>query len=217
MRTITKVIIAGLLVGYLATRRSSGFSSFTGGSDKAIDKLSDATIRQIDERVRRDFAAALRPAMIDGDIVTGPRMAAFLAQILHETGGFQFMYELASGDAYEGRTDLGNTQPGDGRRYKGRGFIQLTGRINYRQAGNDLGLDLENNPDLAARADIAAKTAVWFWSKKRLNARADNGDITGITRAINGGLHGLAERKRLYENAIIALGVGAGGDGVAPV
>jgi len=167
--------------------------------------VTDALLRQIDPRVRMSFASALAPAMAEGDIVTAPRIAAFLAQILHETAGFQFLTELASGEAYEGRKDLGNTQPGDGRRFKGRGFIQLTGRANYREAGSALGVPLEASPELAARPDIGARTAVWFWTKKRLNAKADVGDFVGITRAINGGTNGLTDRQRLYDAAQRAL------------
>jgi putative chitinase len=141
-----------------------------------------------------------------GGIDTAPRIAAFLGQLLHETAGFQFLVELASGQAYEGRLDLGNVQPGDGPRYKGRGFIHLTGRANYREAGDALDLPLEERPELAERPDIAARVAVWFWNKKRLSPKADAGDIVAITRAINGGTNGLAERQRLTESALRVLG-----------
>jgi putative chitinase len=170
-------------------------------SSKGSRVLTDELIKRIDPNVKKNYASALNPAMAAGSITTPPRVAAFLAQILHESGSFQFLRELASGAAYEGRKDLGNTQPGDGVRYKGRGFIQLTGRANFRSAGSDLGLDLENNPDLAEQPDIAARLAVWFWNKKNLNAKADAGDFVGITRAINGGTRGLQERTRLYESA----------------
>ncbi len=167
--------------------------------------LTDALLRRIDPRVRKNYAALLIPAMRDGSIDRPLREAAFLAQILHETAGFQFMAELASGSSYEGRKDLGNVQPGDGPRYKGRGFIQVTGRANYREAGKALGLDLEGDPAQALQPEVAARVAVWFWNKKGLNAKADAGDIVGITRSINGGTNGLSERKRLYEAALQAI------------
>lgn len=199
MKTTTKIAIAIGVFLFLSFRKArAGGMSLTG--------LTDDLIKRIDPRAKPGHARVLIPAMVAGDIVTPPRITAFLAQILHESGGFQFMRELASGQAYEGRADLGNTQPGDGVRYKGRGYIQLTGRANYTKAGKDLGLDLVNNPELVAEPAIAAKTAVWFWTQKRLNAKADAGDFIGITRAINGGTRGLEERTRFYEAAKAVFG-----------
>ena len=94
----------------------------------------------------------------------------FLGQVAHESGGFRYSEELASGAAYEWRRDLGNIYAGDGRRYKGRGFIQLTGRANYREAGRALGLDLINNPALAATDLNAARVAAWYWDSRDLNS-----------------------------------------------
>lgn len=195
MQTKTKIALALVVFAMFAATGARASSS------KGSRVLTDELIKRIDPNVRKNYASALNPAMAAGSITTPPRVAAFLAQILHESGSFQFLRELASGAAYEGRKDLGNTQPGDGVRYKGRGFIQLTGRANFRSAGSDLGLDLENNPDLAEQPDIAARLAVWFWNKKNLNAKADAGDFVGITRAINGGTRGLQDRTRLYESA----------------
>lgn len=196
MNLRTKLLLAAAGVVFLLAKKSSASSHPAPRAHSVL--VTDALLRQIDPRVRMSFASALAPAMAEGDITTVPRVAAFLAQVLHETAGFQFLTELASGDAYEGRKDLGNNQPGDGRRFKGRGFIQLTGRANYRAAGADLGLPLEANPDLALSPEVAASLAVWFWTRKRLNAKADAGDILGITKAINGGTNGLSERTRLY-------------------
>lgn len=195
MQTKTKIALALVVFAMFAATGARASSS------KGSRVLTDELIKRIDPNVKKNYASALNPAMAAGSITTPPRVAAFLAQILHESGSFQFLRELASGAAYEGRKDLGNTQPGDGVRYKGRGFIQLTGRANFRSAGSDLGLDLENNPDLAEQPDIAARLAVWFWNKKNLNAKADVGDFVGITRAINGGTRGLQDRTRLYESA----------------
>ena len=154
----------------------------------------------------------LEPAMREGGINTKLRKAAFIAQTAHESGGFYYREELASGDAYEGRLDLGNTQPGDGRRYKGRGYIQLTGRANYAEAGRDLGLDLLNFPELAAQPKNAARIAVWFWNKKGLNSLADQGPAAfdSITRRINGALRGKPQRDAIYQRALQILPEGNG-------
>lgn len=200
---------AGLIVLFYATKRKESQPMPTTPAAPRPTPgmvITDDMLRRIDSRVKASYAGVLGPAMLRGGIDTVPRMSSFLGQIMHETAGFQFLTELASGQAYEGRLDLGNNQPGDGRRFKGRGFIQLTGRANYRAAGADLDLPLETQPELAARPDIAALTAVWFWSKKRLNAKADAGDIVGVTKAINGGTNGLDERVRLTNNAERVLG-----------
>ncbi len=105
--------------------------------------------------------------------------------------------------AYGGR--MGNTEPGDGWRYIGRGLIQLTGRANYHAAGLALGLPLEAEPERAALPDEAALTAAWYWHEHGCNALADNRMIVAITRAVNGGTNGLADRQRLYALASAEL------------
>jgi len=142
-------------------------------------------------------------------IVLVTRAAAFIAQLAHESGEFRFMIEEASGEAYEGRKNLGNTSPGDGKKYKGRGWIQLTGKDNYFLAGAAIGQDLVNIPDLAAQPVIAAKVAVWYWLRHQLNVLADAGDFAGITRAINGGLNGIENRVAYYHRALEVLGAQA--------
>jgi putative chitinase len=136
---------------------------------------------------------------------TPTRAAHFIAQIAHESAGFMALIEYASGAAYEGRSDLGNTQPGDGKRYKGRGVIQLTGRANYRKAGAYLGLDLEKQPDLAAVPSVAYQTAAYYWLDRNINAHADRDDILAVTRAINGGTNGLKHRQQLLKSAKAAF------------
>lgn len=123
------------------------------------------------------------------------RLAHFMAQLIHESGSFVYMEEIASGAAYEGRTDLGNTQPGDGRRFKGRGPIQITGRDNYRKFGRKIGIDIESNPTIAAVPSIGLHLALEYWKDRNLNALADADDVEAITRKINGGTNGLADRK----------------------
>src|SRR5690606_25370634 len=102
--------------------------------------------------------------------------------------------------------DLGNAQPGDGRRYKGRGPIQLTGRANYRAAGKALGLPLEEQPELAAMPEHGFRIAAWYWTMRKLNPLADQGNFLAITVAINGGLNGYADRVRRRETAKKVLG-----------
>lgn len=123
------------------------------------------------------------------------RLVHFIAQLGHESDGFKAMEEYASGAAYEGRKDLGNVFAGDGRRYKGRGPIQITGRANYRQYGKALGIDLERYPELASNPCIGMQLALEYWKQRGLSAYADNDDILTITKRINGGTNGLADRK----------------------
>lgn len=146
---------------------------------------------------------ALREFEIDANAL---REAAFLAQLLHESGGFRYVRELASGVAYEGRADLGNTEPGDGARFKGRGLIQITGRSNYRDCGVALGLDLVEHPELLEQPVAACRSAAWFWASRGLNELADKEDFLRITKRINGGTNGWAERVRFYERAKEVLG-----------
>lgn len=138
---------------------------------------------------------------LEGACITenGLRMAHFFAQVGHESGGFRQFVELwgptPAQTRYEGRTDLGNVHPGDGKRYRGRGPIQITGRTNYRRFGQMLGLDLEGNPDLAATPTVGIRVACAYWLASRLNAAADRDDIEAVTRLINGGLNGIADRR----------------------
>jgi len=130
-----------------------------------------------------------------GILANANRLAHFIAQLAHESDNFRAMEEYASGAAYEGRADLGNTQPGDGKRYKGRGPIQLTGRANYRTYGRALGIDFERHPELVATPSIGLIVALRYWESKGLNAFADADDLTAITRRINGGTNGLNDRR----------------------
>jgi putative chitinase len=155
---------------------------------------------------RAEYLPHFIVACHEAAIVTPQRLAAFAAQLGHESGDLRWWEEIATGDAYEGRRDLGNTQPGDGRRYKGRGPIQLTGRANYRAAGAALGIDLERHPERANDPDVGFRVAAWYWSTRGLNELADVGDFTGITRRINGGLNGQADRVARLHRAVQALG-----------
>lgn len=138
------------------------------------------------------------------EVTTRLRLCHFLAQAAHETDGFRTLEEYG-GPAYfaryDGRRDLGNTQAGDGARYHGRGVFQLTGRWNYRRFGSLLGIDLEGRPELAKRPDISLAIAFAYWRERGLNAAADADDVVRVTKLINGGRNGLAERTRLLAAA----------------
>ena len=160
-----------------------------------------------------EYLSHINAALVEGSINTCHRKAAFLAQLAHESGQLVYMEEIASGAAYEGRLDLGNTQPGDGKRFKGRGPIQLTGRANYRAAGKALGLDLEAKPELVKTPEVGFRTSVWFWTVHQLNALADVGTLDSfrkITKKINGGTNGQADRENYWAKAKNTLGCGSG-------
>jgi putative chitinase len=139
------------------------------------------------------------------DITTRLRIAHFLGQTCHESAGFRTTEEFASGDRYEGNRDLGNTKPGDGRRYKGRGLLQLTGRANYREFGAKLGIDLEGDPERAAEPVLSLTIACEYWKKKRINVACDRDDVVAVTRLINGGQNGLPDRRTLTAKAKAAV------------
>lgn len=124
------------------------------------------------------------------------RQCHFLAQVLHESCGFKYTKELASGEAYEFRKDLGNTVKGDGVKYKGRGYIQITGKSNYSILSKTFGIDFLLNPELLEKLPYAILSAGWFWDLKQLNILADSDDIMTITRRVNGGLNGFEDRQK---------------------
>jgi putative chitinase len=147
------------------------------------------------------FLPYLNNTLDEFDISTPQRQRMFLAQIGHESGQLRYVQELASGTAYEGRKDLGNTSPGDGVRYKGRGLIQITGKSNYALLSLALGKPFVQNPELLEEDENACRSAGWFWYKRNLNALADLGLFQDITKRINGGLNGYADRYKLYQRA----------------
>jgi putative chitinase len=161
------------------------FARFGSGAERAQELALAANVH---------FAAA---GIMDSPL----RLAHFMAQLAHESGGFRYMEEIASGAAYEGRANLGNVQPGDGKRYKGRGPIQLTGRANYREYGRALGIDFESHPEIVALPSVGLMVACRYWTAKGLNALADADNVEAITRKVNGGLNGFAERKAYLAKA----------------
>lgn len=153
----------------------------------------------------QDWYPHVRAACLEYDIDAPERLAAFLAQIGHESGGFIYTRELwgptPAQERYEGRKDLGNTQPGDGSRFRGRGLIQITGRHNYQKAANALGVNVVDNPTLLESHALAARSAAWWWAEHGCNELADAGDFQALTRRINGGLNGLDDRLARWETA----------------
>jgi putative chitinase len=144
------------------------------------------------------YVDALSAKMAAYGINTPLRIAHFLAQVGHESGELRYCEEIASGEAYENRKDLGNTEQGDGRRFKGRGIIQLTGRANYVSYGKSRGIDYTTDEGaklVASDPETAIDVACWFWATHKLNDIADNDDVITITKRINGGLNGLDDRK----------------------
>ena len=145
------------------------------------------------------------------EINTPCRQAAFLAQVGHESCSLLFVREIwnpvqvPAQAGYEGRADLGNTEPGDGVRFLGRGPIQITGRANYQACGIALGLDLLSHPEWLEIPEHGASSAAWFWQSRALNQLADRGRFHSITRAINGGTNGEKDRDRRFALASKAL------------
>lgn len=151
--------------------------------------------------ISTDFA----PILDSYDINTYLRIAHFMGQVTHECAGFRTTEEFASGAAYEGRADLGNVHKGDGKRYKGRGLLQLTGRANYRRVGALLGMDLEGSPLLAGDPLVSLRIACEYWQDRKINTHCDNDDLIKVTRKVNGGLNGLSDRDSYLRKAKIAL------------
>ncbi|MBN8944562.1 MAG: glycoside hydrolase family 19 protein [Rhizobiales bacterium] len=174
--------------------------------------VTAATLRRISPVANAGIIDHLGPALTSafptGAITTDLRAAHFLAQAAHESDGFRTLVEYGGSgyfDRYDGRRDLGNVRPGDGARYRGRGIFQLTGRANYRLFGAKIGVDIERLPGRAAEPDISARTAIVYWGSRGLNAFADKDDLRAITRRINGGFNGLADRQARLIRAKAAL------------
>lgn len=170
---------------------------FPNASQKRVDHCVDAINR----------------TLLEYGANTPRRCSYFLAQIGHESGELLYTEEIASGAAYEGRLDLGNTQPGDGKKYKGRGLIQVTGKSNYILCGLALDLPLLENPELLSSMPYAALSAGWFFSNNNLWPLCDSGNFRILSYRINGGKepkdpNGWADRLRLLKNCEQVLGIG---------
>lgn len=188
-----------------------------GADDIKIDAdLLVATIGCTRQRAEK-FAEPLEAVRLRGEINTPERLAAFLAQIGHESTSLIDVRErwgpTPAQRRYEGRRDLGNLQPGDGERYMGRGLLQTTGRANYaalrdRLRADGIGCpDFEAEPETLEQPEWAALSAVDYWSMRKINDAADAGDFIRVTKLVNGGTNGLPDRKLRWERAKKALGL----------
>ena len=196
-----------------------------------LEQLS-SFFEDTDNEVLATFVDPINAAAEEFEINTPQRISMFLAQIGHESGGLTKLHENLNYKAarlsqifpkyfrnvdpddyahnpekianrvYASRMGNGDEDSGDGYRFRGRGAIQLTGRSNYTSCGESLGVDLINNPDYLETPEGAIRSAAWFWDQRGLNDYADNDDIVTVTKRINGGTIGLAERKELYEEAL---------------
>lgn len=165
--------------------------------------LNKADVKKVFYREPSDKQLSdLNECLIKNDILTPSRIAHFLSQTGHESGGLRWLTELSNGLAYEGRKDLGNTQPGDGQRYKGAGLLQLTGRYNYSKFAEFIG-----DPRVMEGCDYVASnypfsSAGWFWETRNINKMCDNGaSVRDITRVVNGGSRGLEDRIAYFKRA----------------
>lgn len=167
-------------------------------------------VPELSEAKANEMVGPLNDAMRQGGMNTPLRQAAFISQVAVESDRFVMTREYADGSEYEGRcrgpNGLGNCSPGDGVKYAGRGYIQLTGKDNYEAASKALGVDLVNNPDLAQTPEYAFKVSVFYWDTHNGNAVSDTGDIVAITEMVNGGHHALSERTRYFNNGLGVLG-----------
>jgi putative chitinase len=186
--------------------------------------ITAANITAITKHAKQRIISGIvdnQQAIFDGGIDTPLRLCHFIAQLAHESAHFQVTLEFASGKAYEGRKDLGNDQPGDGPRYRGRGLIQTTGRANYRQATiairrlNQNAPDFEKKPEQLEQFPWALLGGITYWQSRKINSAADRDDVVRVTELINGGHRGLEERKE-YLVAAKKIWLGAGGAPAAP-
>lgn len=173
-----------------------------------ITKDQLVKIYNIKEDLATKFIEYLNKYMIEYSINTVPRICAFIAQIGHESARLKYTEEIASVSAYEGRKSLGNTQPGDGKKFKGRGLIQITGRSNYQQISDDWKEDFISNPSKLSEPEYAVKSACWWWANRKLNTIADTNteeSFKRITKIINGGYNGLQDRLNLWKSAKLVI------------
>lgn len=185
-----------------------------------MDSITKAQLKKICPNISdvnlEVYVPLLNEAFKTYELNTTERITCFLAQIAHESGSFKYVKEIASGKAYEGRLDLGNTQVGDGVKFKGRGLIQTTGRTNYKAVSQFLFNDLRllDNPEILEQPKYALDSACYYWKSKNLNIICDKPEdwrtlYKGISRnkfeyltiKINGGLNGLADRLEYYNRA----------------
>lgn len=203
-------VITGLLALFFRTQKAEPAPAPV--EPKPVEWLSLAVFQAatvLSSEMARVWYEHVRAACLEFGIVGSVRIAAFLAQVGHESGGFVYTRELwgptAAQARYEGRADLGNTQRGDGFRFRGRGLIQITGRDNYQRLAAGLGVDVVADPQLLEGRALAARSAAWWWKTYGCNQLADGGDFVALTRRINGGTNGLADRQARWDRAKKAI------------
>lgn len=223
--TAPAAVVPAPVHGWLAVTTEINFNTVGGfvaeqyvsevGKPPGTDTTADGSLRVTIDKLRRltptGRADIVQTLANEFDLIGNPygltstlRVCHFLAQAAHESMGFSRLKELGGPNwfaRYEGRKDLGNVHPGDGVRYYGRGIFQLTGRANYEDMGPRVNADLLGDPDAAMQPSLSLKIACIYWMRKKLNAFADADNIREITRRINGGANGLADRTHLYERA----------------
>jgi putative chitinase len=174
------------------------------------DQLKQISPNTPDNRIDT-FIPHLNAYMPQYGIDTPNEVASFLAQVLHESGGLKWLREIwgptSAQTKYEGRDDLGNNVKGDGKKFMGRGLIQLTGRANYTKMSKDMFGDdrLIHAPDLLSTAEYAVKSACIYWQWRKMDLIDDDMDIRAETRAVNGGSNGLIDRQKYFDRAISVL------------
>lgn len=227
--TAGALIATGLAVGPSLTMESAGDAGggpcaasqseanpirTTGGLTAA--RLCEAMGGAVSLDRYEQLLGPVSDALERSEATTPRRMSMWLAQIGHESGGLRYMEEIADGSQYEGRADLGNTRPGDGKRFKGRGPIQVTGRHNYtalsvwahRQGLVPTPTWFVDRPGDLATDRYGFYGAVWYWTvaQPHINSLSDAGDLIAVTKAINGGLHGIHDRKKYWiKNQALSL------------
>ena len=188
-----------------------GFPAATPGAATTGQYITAEQLMQIapnaDANRLRELTPGLNETFTRFQINTPLRICHFIAQVAHESDCFNAMEEYASGEDYEGRSDLGNTQPGDGVRFKGRGLMQLTGRANYEKFSQAMNLDFVSQPELVAQAPYAVMVAGWYWDSRKLNGDADKDSLEDVTYYVNGGYNGLEDRRQYLQKAKAVLGV----------
>lgn len=222
-------LLGGAVVVFLVLKRKTvaetGSKVVQVVEEKARELLTLNQLRKAMPNLKLSRAASLvgplSRAMEEAKINTPLRVAAFLAQIGHESVDLQFMNEIWGPSDQQKRydpptdlaKDLGNTSPGDGYKYRGRGPLQLTGKKNYKSFGDAAGMDFVSNPDLLSDPEWGFKAAAWYWNTKGLNKYADAGDIDTVSQIVNSGgtrvplskIRGLSDRRARYETARSAL------------
>lgn len=202
-----------ILEPVLMISNQAGFSLTCkdSASQVPLSVLTEAQLQEIMPRIPPEklklYLSYLQTAMDEFGINTARRQAEFLAEVAHETGELRYMEEIASGAAYEGRKDLGNTETGDGKRFKGRGGFGTVGRANYQKFGEQLGIDLITQPELAATPEVAFRLAALEWQSKGLNGLADTSNTRSIRGRLYGGYNGLDDVIMFATRARKVLGV----------